>query len=193
MIDLKVDSRKLLKYTSFLDNQPNKNKTSIARALNQVGDGVVREFSQTLSKETGIPAERIRQFISVTHATPGSHRYEIVLKKGLAGEPSSQQPTASRDVFAAGTLVNVITAGDDRVCMVCERIAEEGPYTIEDARTLIPAHGGPDHNCRCQLVPYVSLKKLELQTSAGSSTRMTLKQLARTLQEEVQMSLRVSK
>lgn len=192
MINLKVDAKQLLRYTSSLGSQPAKNKTSIARALNQVGDGVVREFAQTVSKSTGIPVERVRQFITVMHASPSSHRYEITLKKGLTGEQSDQAPTASRDVFAAGTLVNVITFGDDLVCGVCERIAEEGPYTIEDARTLIPAHGGPDHNCRCKLVPYVSRKKIELQTSAGSS-KMTLKQLARTLQQEVKLSLRVPK
>lgn len=45
--------------------------------------------------------------------------------------------------------VNVRTAGDDDVCPVCEGIAEDGPYPINTARTLIPAHP----NCRCAFVP----------------------------------------
>ena len=41
--------------------------------------------------------------------------------------------------------VNVLTAGDDRVCPTCEDIAEQGPYSIDEARGLIPAHP----RCRC--------------------------------------------
>ena len=44
--------------------------------------------------------------------------------------------------------VSVLTAGDDRVCSICEDIAEEGPYDIDQARGLIPAHP----NCRCAFV-----------------------------------------
>ncbi|RPH72735.1 MAG: hypothetical protein EHM78_02195 [Myxococcaceae bacterium] len=45
--------------------------------------------------------------------------------------------------------VNVLTAGDDEVCPECEDIAEEGPYRINVARSLIPAHP----HCRCVFVP----------------------------------------
>lgn len=45
--------------------------------------------------------------------------------------------------------VNVRTAGDDNVCPICEGIAEEGPYDINVARSLIPAHP----NCRCTFIP----------------------------------------
>lgn len=45
--------------------------------------------------------------------------------------------------------VNVLTAGDDEVCAICEDIAERGPYNIDRARSLIPAHP----RCRCAFVP----------------------------------------
>lgn len=45
--------------------------------------------------------------------------------------------------------VKVRTAGDDKVCPVCEGIADEGPYSIDRARALIPAHP----RCRCTFVP----------------------------------------
>lgn len=48
-----------------------------------------------------------------------------------------------------GGLVNVETAGDDRVCDECDRISNRGPYRINKARQLIPAH----INCRCIFVP----------------------------------------
>lgn len=48
-----------------------------------------------------------------------------------------------------GQNVNVRTAGDDDVCAICEAISENGPYSINRARTLIPAHP----RCRCAFVP----------------------------------------
>jgi hypothetical protein len=47
-------------------------------------------------------------------------------------------------------LVNVLTAGDDKVCEECSDIAAEGPYDIDKAKDLIPAHP----NCRCAFVPW---------------------------------------
>jgi hypothetical protein len=55
---------------------------------------------------------------------------------------------AERAIEALGT-VNVLTAGDDDVCPICEDIADSGPYDINEARSLIPAHP----NCRCAFVP----------------------------------------
>jgi hypothetical protein len=48
-----------------------------------------------------------------------------------------------------GENVNVRTAGDDDVCPICEAISEEGPYSINTARSLIPAHP----HCRCVFIP----------------------------------------
>lgn len=48
-----------------------------------------------------------------------------------------------------GGKVNVLTAFDNDVCPVCEEISENGPYTINTARGLIPAHP----HCRCAFVP----------------------------------------
>lgn len=45
--------------------------------------------------------------------------------------------------------VNVQTAEDEDVCPVCEEIAENGPYRINTARALIPAHP----HCRCAFIP----------------------------------------
>ena len=45
--------------------------------------------------------------------------------------------------------VNTLTAGDDLVCQVCEDISEEGPYSLDEAQGLLPAHP----NCRCAFVP----------------------------------------
>jgi hypothetical protein len=48
--------------------------------------------------------------------------------------------------------VNVQTAGDDRVCDECDELAADGPYSLDEADDLIPAHP----NCRCALVPVLA-------------------------------------
>jgi hypothetical protein len=50
---------------------------------------------------------------------------------------------------ALGGEVDVVTAGDFKVCQQCEDIADDGPYALDDARSLIPAHP----SCRCVFVP----------------------------------------
>jgi hypothetical protein len=57
---------------------------------------------------------------------------------------------ALRTAAAAGEEeVNVQTAGDDKVCQACQTISNNGPYPIDEAMDLIPAHP----NCRCAYVP----------------------------------------
>jgi hypothetical protein len=73
-------------------------------------------------------------------------------------DPEFVQPGAkvirrtTRDARRGNTaeIVEVLTAGDDLVCQECEDISEEGPYEIDEARALIPAHP----NCRCAFVPF---------------------------------------
>lgn len=45
--------------------------------------------------------------------------------------------------------VDVLTAGDDDVCIECQDISDNGPYTLDHAEGLIPAHP----KCRCAFVP----------------------------------------
>jgi hypothetical protein len=46
-------------------------------------------------------------------------------------------------------LAEIITAGDDDVCIVCQDLEDDNPYTIAEARGLIPAHP----HCRCAWAP----------------------------------------
>lgn len=56
--------------------------------------------------------------------------------RGVAARPSRQ------------TYVTVLTAGDDRVCNLCEELAGH-TYSLAAARNIIPRHP----NCRCVVVP----------------------------------------
>jgi hypothetical protein len=52
-----------------------------------------------------------------------------------------------RTAMTAG--IDVLTAGDDDVCQICEDISDSGPYDLDEAESLIPAHP----NCRCAFIP----------------------------------------
>jgi hypothetical protein len=58
-----------------------------------------------------------------------------------------RRPAHDHAMVRDQALVNVQTAEDDDVCEECQDLAESGPYTLEEAEALIPAH----INCRCEL------------------------------------------
>lgn len=81
-------------------------------------------------------------------------------RKGAGSRISRAKPPSKRTIQRIrrqelalakrlGEQVRVRTAGDELVCPVCEAISEEGPYPIDVARSLIPAHP----RCRCVFVP----------------------------------------
>lgn len=43
-----------------------------------------------------------------------------------------------------------VTAGDDKVCTICEGLEKGGPYTLDQVEKMIPAHP----RCRCVALPY---------------------------------------
>jgi SPP1 gp7 family putative phage head morphogenesis protein len=43
----------------------------------------------------------------------------------------------------------IVTAGDNKVCPICETLEKGGPYSLDDAEKLIPNHP----NCRCCTIP----------------------------------------
>jgi hypothetical protein len=59
------------------------------------------------------------------------------------------EPKIPERLKGMGEFVNVLTAGDDKVCQTCQDLAAEGPYSLAEARTLLPAHV----NCRCAFIP----------------------------------------
>src|SRR5215472_15629867 len=80
----------------------------------------------------------------------------------LIGKPEPEEPEAvpglaaligkaekAKEKLEEMDVVNVLTAGDDDVCAECQDISESGPYDINEAQDLIPAHP----NCRCTFVP----------------------------------------
>jgi hypothetical protein len=72
-----------------------------------------------------------------------------VLMVMVTPERIRRAPPPVRDAEGEEEIVEVLTAGDDDVCEECEDISVGGPYEIDEARGLIPAHP----RCRCAFVP----------------------------------------
>lgn len=54
-----------------------------------------------------------------------------------------------------GLMAEWSTAGDDRVCEECAGLGAGGPYTVKEARDMLPAHP----NCRCAWIPYLKKRR----------------------------------
>lgn len=99
-----------------------------------------------------VPETLLARTTDARKVTP-SGRFGTRSRTGEApGERTIQRiKKQEREVETAlvGGLVRVKTAGDNKVCKVCRAIARKGPYKINKARALIPAHP----RCRCVFVP----------------------------------------
>lgn len=115
--------------------------------------GTLDQFDAAGIESVGIVPEKVgsirvgdaKRKVAKRYTGPGSR-----IKKGSTPSKSTLQRIrkAQKKIEKLGR-VNVLTAGDDRVCPVCEDISEGGPYTINKARKLIPAHP----RCRCAFIP----------------------------------------
>lgn len=85
---------------------------------------------------------------SRTGEAPGERTIQRIKKQERAVETA-----------LVGGLVRVKTAGDRKVCAVCRAIAKRGPYRINKARALIPAHP----RCRCVFVPVASKRAAPIE------------------------------
>ena len=76
-------------------------------------------------------------------------------------KPGIKDAVVDRDI-EEGEDVDVITAGDNLVCEVCEDISLDGPYELDEAEGLIPAH----NRCRCAFVPLADRRFAQIERDA---------------------------
>jgi hypothetical protein len=66
-----------------------------------------------------------------------------------AEQARQDEADAQAALEALPSLFAVLTAGDEKVCQICQDLAAEGPYGLDEAWPLLPAHP----NCRCAWIP----------------------------------------
>lgn len=113
------------------------------------GEATLDVYSQAGVRQVGlIPESRAARRVGDARRTgPGSR---VSRSRAPSSTTIGRITRVERSLSKIGR-VEVETAGDDRVCPICEDIADEGPYTINRARALIPAHP----RCRCIFVPVI--------------------------------------
>jgi len=124
----------------------------IATALEQQQSPnvLMRELRVTLEKVTRARLILLVNTVMVKAVNAGKlHTYKLNGVKQVGIEPEWNPAGFTRRKLQHDAMVNVLTAGDDLVCEDCEDIAGDGPYDIDDAVGLIPAHP----NCRCSFTP----------------------------------------
>jgi hypothetical protein len=112
--------------------------TAVVRSVNA---GKLFGYEQNGITQVGIDAEWLASQQVHDHAL---HDAKRKTKKKTVKRRGKLKPLLDLE------LVHVLTAGDDVVCDECRDIAADGPYEIDLARDLIPAH----INCRCAFVPF---------------------------------------
>ena len=109
----------------------------IARAIQQAIDTVGRKRGDLL-----VSFMIVRAFGA---ATLDALRSRGITHVGIVPEHRPAPPVVTdaklkKKSKVKKNLVEVLTAGDDDVCPQCEEISENGPYTLDEAESLIPAH-----------------------------------------------------
>lgn len=137
-------------------------KTGVSRSTALVELIVVKAFSEgTLDTYESAGVRRVGLLPETVLARRTTDARRGITPLGRAGTRSRGETPGLRTIqrikrherelegAVPGGLVNVETAGDDDVCPVCEKISKKGPYRINRARALIPAHP----RCRCVFIP----------------------------------------
>jgi hypothetical protein len=130
--------------------------TAVVRSVNA---GKLYGYEANGITRVGVRAEHLPQAHFHDHAFRDKKK-----RKSKSRMSVSQAGLRARAILTAGLRIpelpmHVKTAGDDKVCDVCSEISADGPYEMDIAFDLIPAHP----NCRCAFVAYGSDEYAEME------------------------------
>ncbi len=137
-------------------------KVTKARLLLLINTAVVR--SVNAGKLFAYAENGVRQVGIDVEWLPGRHTHDAAPLAAAIAIQRRKNRAISRALRAERKLqalkvVHVLTAGDDRVCDICNAIADAAPYEINTALSLIPAHP----NCRCAFVAFGDERFAEME------------------------------
>jgi HEAT repeat protein len=196
MLSVNIETSALLKLAKTLSKKQAAVSVAAARALNNIGNEVVEEVIQSVMEQTGLDDAQVRKSVSVTRATRENLNFRINASKALIEEPETRPMAGRRQFtrrpdtyFRQNELVNIVSMGDDKVCMICQDLEENSPYTIEEARAHIPAHP----HCRCLVQNARQRRDLPVEIKKGEKMQIsvvTKDRLAKALKDELKIVLR---
>lgn len=192
MVDIVFNATDILKYARYYDELPKKIKPALANALNFIGKTVVDKTVDYIEQTSGLNTADIREMIEVHEATPENLNWDMDASRVAPPSLDWSRPwdKAQSDVFDDSTLVKIITMEDEKVCPICERAADESPYTLTEAQEMLPLHP----NCRCLLQAFSSSRRLSVtfgRPGAAWTTLLTPKQIADEVSAELEVALKI--
>lgn len=203
MIEVNIDTSDLLKWSAYFGRIPTMTRAALARALNTYGGQVAVSTSQYIAQQSGLDQDDVQNMLVIKPASPDDLDWEMdasaIAPPSLDwSRPWDTRDSGTTDAFNQSTLVKLVTMCDDKVCEICERISNEGPYALQDLATLrVSGYDGGNGlihwNCRCQLAPWTSSRPLPVTFGAGPNAPTQLfsaRQLGRAVAGELEVALR---
>jgi hypothetical protein len=168
---------------------------AIAKTMNQVGNHLLEQVVETIAAQTDMEPEVIRQRVRVKRASAGDLTFRINAEDALV-EAQTSRPMRKRgfvrkpeEFFNKDELVNIVTMDDEDVCPICQELAADGPYPIEEARMKIPAHP----NCRCLVQTFRKRRTLPVEFRRGQDvevSRVTMTELVASLKNDLKIIIK---
>ncbi|MFA5935020.1 MAG: phage minor head protein [Candidatus Paceibacterota bacterium] len=129
--------------------------TQISRILTQGiadGDGPILLARKILGAINGTGMGDLALTDKLGRFIPAKRRAEILARTEIirAHHQATIQEYRNWGVWGVNVLAEMVTAGDSRVCSICEALTLKNPYTLDDAMNLLPRHP----QCRCLCLPY---------------------------------------
>ena len=184
MIEFLFQMEDLFHWMDFLTAARHQAKADQVDALNAAGEALIRNIAADVSQQTGLDPEKVRNLINTKPATETNPEFVIDASKVTNQAFMADRrrwPKGRTGVIRPGTLVNIITMEDDKVCQKCQDAHEEGPYDLETAKQMLPLHP----HCRCLIWTAESIKRVGVTfQKAGerpTTEPMTMRQLAENL------------
>lgn len=213
MPQIRIDADDLLRWARYFHELPNRSKGALARGLNAAGDLLVTEYVRLAAQDSGLDPNDLRGLVVVNQATPDDLSWTLDASSITLLGPHWErlwQGAPQEQSMDQNALLKVVTAEDHTVCDVCNRIAAEGPYTVEQINQFAAqwAEYEPPHevvgprtnllhpNCRCVTQPFQASRRLPVSIGDDFSRRapselMTIKQLAKVVDGEVLIEMKV--
>lgn len=209
-MEININADDLLKWAKMFDEMPRRNLPAIANALNQVGDGVADEIARVIADATDNDASAVRNDIVVYQADANNLQCSIDASAVLPprSSPFGRRPWATSNDKSFGQLFNVVTAGDDVVCELCQQVAESGPYTMDEIDQMAAqwADYAPPNVvsgertdlihplCRCTLQSFASYRKLPVQFTPGAAPPqlLTIRKLGRAVADALAGQIKIA-
>lgn len=179
MIEMDIDIQSVLDFTK----QEKKTKEAIADSLNIVGEKIRSELVNHIAIMTGTEPAKVSPYVTFEKATTKNLQIGFQAPTVLYEQDGSLVPPRvpktvgewkkRKFEMMPGVLVWILTARDDRVCPICVKLGEEGPYTAEEANKLLNEGAGAHPNCRCSIVPFYPAKSNRIEASFMTGRGMT--------------------